>query len=72
MLTPGTLLLSPSTTSGRYVHSRYSDHQRAGFRAVILLSGLFALSVWAKRFKWSPIMNRKIVYDPPKGGKPHH
>ena len=72
MLTPGTLPLSPSTTSGRYVHPRYSDHQRAGFRAVILLSGLFALSVWAKRFKWSPIMNRKIVYDPPKGGKPHH
>ncbi|WFD07032.1 cytochrome c1 [Malassezia vespertilionis] len=47
------------------------DHRkRAGFRAVILLSTLFAFAVWAKRFKWSSIMTRQIVYDPPKKG--HH
>jgi len=46
------------------------DHRkRAGFKAIILLSALFAMSVWTKRFKWAPIMTRKIVYDPPKG---HH
>ena len=43
--------------------------KRAGFKAIILLSALFAMSVWTKRFKWAPIMTRKIVYDPPKG---HH
>lgn len=47
----------------------HDDRKRAGFRAVILLSTLFALSVWVKRFKWAPIMTRKIVYDPPKS---HH
>lgn len=47
----------------------HDERKRAGFRAVILLSGMFALSVWLKRFKWAPIATRKIVYDPPKG---HH
>lgn len=47
----------------------HDQRKRAGFKALILLSSLFALSIWAKRFKWAPIMSRKIVYDPPKG---HH
>lgn len=47
----------------------HDDRKRAGFKAIILLSALFAMSVWTKRFKWAPIMTRKIVYDPPKG---HH
>jgi ubiquinol-cytochrome c reductase cytochrome c1 subunit len=28
-------------------------------------SVLFALSVWVKRYKWSPIKTRKIAYNPP-------
>ncbi|KAI3625201.1 hypothetical protein CBS9595_000562 [Malassezia furfur] len=47
------------------------QRKRAGFRAIILLSSMFALAVWTKRFKWSPIMNRKIVYDPPKNAGKH-
>lgn len=39
----------------------HDQRKRAGFKALILLSSLFALSVWAKRFKWAPIMTRKIV-----------
>mgnify|MGYP002721967479 FL=1 len=35
----------------------HDQRKRAGFKALILLSSLFALSVWAKRFKWAPIMS---------------
>ncbi|GAB1211545.1 hypothetical protein ATERTT37_000668 [Aspergillus terreus] len=41
------------------------DRKKMGVKAVALLSGLFALSVWVKRYKWSPIKTRKIVYNPP-------
>lgn len=38
-----------------------------GIKAVILCSALTLLSLYVKRFKWSPIKNRKIVYNPPTG-----
>ncbi|KAL4889961.1 cytochrome C1 family-domain-containing protein [Aspergillus ambiguus] len=41
------------------------DRKKMGVKAIALLSGLFALSVWVKRYKWSPIKTRKIVYNPP-------
>jgi ubiquinol-cytochrome c reductase cytochrome c1 subunit len=41
------------------------DRKKMGFKAITLLTGLFALSVWVKRYKWSPIKTRKIVYGPP-------
>lgn len=41
------------------------DRKKMGVKAIALLSGLFALSVWFKRYKWSPIKTRKIVYSPP-------
>ena len=50
----GALLLSPSTTTARYVCGTAAPLltvQRAGFRAIILLSAMFAMSVWLKRFK---------------------
>ncbi|KAE8356648.1 cytochrome C1 family-domain-containing protein [Aspergillus coremiiformis] len=41
------------------------DRKKMGVKAITLLTGLFAISVWVKRYKWSPIKTRKIVYSPP-------
>ncbi|KAB8224973.1 cytochrome C1 family-domain-containing protein [Aspergillus novoparasiticus] len=41
------------------------DRKKMGVKAIALLTGLFAVSVWVKRYKWSPIKTRKIVYSPP-------
>ncbi|RMD44350.1 hypothetical protein DV735_g813, partial [Chaetothyriales sp. CBS 134920] len=41
------------------------DRKKMGYKAIILTTALFALSVWVKRYKWSPIKTRKIVYKAP-------
>lgn len=41
------------------------ERKKMGMKALILISGLFALSVWVKRYKWAAIKSRKIVYNPP-------
>ncbi|KAM0748781.1 putative cytochrome c1, component of the mitochondrial respiratory chain [Meredithblackwellia eburnea MCA 4105] len=43
----------------------HDQRKKMGFQAVIILSSLFALSVWVKRFKFGPIKNRRITYSPP-------
>lgn len=43
------------------------DRKKMGMKAVVLLSTLFAISVWVKRYKWATIKTRKIVYNPPIG-----
>ncbi|BFZ57059.1 cytochrome c1 [Savitreella phatthalungensis] len=44
----------------------HDERKKMGFQAVTLLTILFGLSIWIKRFKWAPIKTRKIVYNPPK------
>ncbi|CAO3687141.1 unnamed protein product [Rhizopus stolonifer] len=44
----------------------HDDRKKMGMKAIIILTGLTAISVWLKRFKWAPIKSRKIVYNPPK------
>lgn len=41
------------------------DRHLMGLQAMIIFSTFFAISIWMKRFKWAPIKNRKIIYDPP-------
>ncbi|GAA5841842.1 hypothetical protein JCM9279_003126 [Rhodotorula babjevae] len=41
------------------------QRKKMGMQATIILSGLLALSIWTKKFKWAPIKSRKIVYNPP-------
>ncbi|KAK5076796.1 cytochrome c1 [Lithohypha guttulata] len=41
------------------------DRKKMGWKTLIITSALFALSVWVKRYKWSPIKTRKIKYQPP-------
>jgi ubiquinol-cytochrome c reductase cytochrome c1 subunit len=40
----------------------HDDCKKMGMKIVIILTGLTALSIWLKRFKWAPIKSRKIVY----------
>jgi len=42
------------------------ERKKMGMQAVIILSAMFAISIYVKKFKWAPIKNRKIVYNPPK------
>ncbi|KZF26800.1 putative cytochrome C1/Cyt1 [Xylona heveae TC161] len=41
------------------------ERKKMGMKVVVVSTVLFALSVWVKRYKWSPIKTRKIVYNPP-------
>ncbi|KAJ5133002.1 hypothetical protein N7448_007160 [Penicillium atrosanguineum] len=43
------------------------DRKKMGVKSIALLTGLFAISVWVKRYKWAPIKSRKVVYSPPIG-----
>jgi len=43
----------------------HDERKKIGLKAVILFSALTAISVYVKRFKWTVIKNRKIVYNPP-------
>jgi len=53
----GTPVTDMHTHSHFAAEPEHDQRKRAGFKALILLSSLFALSVWAKRFKWAPIMS---------------
>jgi ubiquinol-cytochrome c reductase cytochrome c1 subunit len=41
----------------------HDERKKYGIKAVIILSALFVLSLYVKRFKWSSIKNRKISMD---------
>ncbi|MCJ1344206.1 cytochrome c1 [Peltigera leucophlebia] len=43
------------------------QRKKMGVATVVITSALLALSIWVKRYKWSPIKTRKIVYNPPIG-----
>jgi ubiquinol-cytochrome c reductase cytochrome c1 subunit len=38
----------------------HDDRKKMGLQAVIILSGLTAISLYIKRFKWTVVKNRKI------------
>ena len=39
--------------------------KKMGWATVIITSALLGLSIWVKRYKWSPIKTRKVVYSSP-------
>ncbi|CCK72809.1 ubiquinol--cytochrome-c reductase catalytic subunit CYT1 KNAG_0L01900 [Huiozyma naganishii CBS 8797] len=43
----------------------HDERKKAGLKAVLMLSTLYLLSVWVKKFKWAGIKNRKFVFNPP-------
>ncbi|KAG5652046.1 cytochrome c1 [Sphagnurus paluster] len=49
----------------------HDERKKYGIKAVIIFSTLTLISLYVKRFKWSPIKNRKILYNPPVD-KTHH
>ncbi|KAK9457764.1 cytochrome C1 family-domain-containing protein [Dipodascopsis uninucleata] len=40
--------------------------KKTGLKALIIIGSLWALSLWVKRFKWTPIKTRQVLYKPPK------
>jgi len=42
------------------------ERKRMGLQATIVLAAMTAISIWVKRFKWSAVKTRKIVYNPPQ------
>lgn len=47
------------------------QRKKMGLKVLVITSALFALSIWVKRYKWSAIKTRKIVYSPPPTGGKH-
>lgn len=45
------------------------ERKKYGLKAIIILSSLYLLSIWVKKFKWSAIKTRKIVFNPPNTPK---
>ncbi|KAF2084184.1 hypothetical protein K490DRAFT_68968 [Saccharata proteae CBS 121410] len=43
------------------------ERKKMGWKVLAIGSVLFALSVWVKRYKWSTIKTRQLVYNPPVG-----
>lgn len=43
------------------------QRKKMGVKVLVITTVLFALSVWVKRYKWSPLKTRKIAYMPPQG-----
>lgn len=44
----------------------HDERKKWGLKAIILVSSLYLMSIWVKKFKWQPIKNRKFRFDPPK------
>lgn len=42
------------------------DRKKMGLKTVVILSTLYLLSIWVKKFKWAGIKTRKIKFIPPK------
>jgi len=47
------------------------QRKKMGMKVLVIGSVLMALSIWVKRYKWSPIKTRKIMYNPPVAGGKH-
>ncbi|GAB7357223.1 hypothetical protein MBLNU459_g8204t1 [Dothideomycetes sp. NU459] len=41
------------------------ERKRMGWKVMAVGGVLFALSVWVKRYKWTVIKTRKVIYNPP-------
>lgn len=44
----------------------HDERKRLGAKALVITTALYFFSVMVKKFKWTPIKHRKIVYHPPK------
>lgn len=45
------------------------ERKKMGLKTLAVVGTLFALSVWVKRYKWAAMKSRKIIYNPPVGGR---
>ncbi len=48
-------------------YPEHDERKKMGLKSVVILTAALGLSLWWKRFKWSYIKSKKIVYKPYKG-----
>ncbi|RKO96613.1 hypothetical protein CXG81DRAFT_11306 [Caulochytrium protostelioides] len=46
-------------------YPEFDERKKMGMKFMIITTGLFGLSVWWKRFKWSYIKSQRLVVQPP-------
>lgn len=46
----------------------HDERKKTGIKAVVMFSALFIISLYVKRFKWTPIKNRKLGMSFSAGG----
>ena len=44
------------------------SRKKMGIKVLIIGGLLFGLSIWVKKYKWTNIKTRKLVYEPPVTG----
>ncbi|KAG7194862.1 cytochrome c1 [Scheffersomyces spartinae] len=44
----------------------HDERKRWGLKALIVVSSLYLVSIWVKRYKWAAVKARKFRFDPPK------
>lgn len=44
----------------------HDERKRLGIKALIITTSLYFVSIWVKKFKWTPMKHRKIIFHPPK------
>ncbi|KAL3895345.1 MAG: hypothetical protein SGCHY_004754, partial [Lobulomycetales sp.] len=47
-------------------YPEHDERKKMGFKALVLFTAIFPLALYWKRFKWSYIKSRRVVYDPTK------
>ena len=48
-------------------YPEHDERKKMGLKTVVILTATLGASLWWKRFKWSYIKSKKIVYKPYKG-----
>lgn len=48
------------------------ERKKMGWKVLTVLAVLTGISIWVKRYKWSPLKSRKLVYNPPVDRKTLH
>jgi ubiquinol-cytochrome c reductase cytochrome c1 subunit len=47
-------------------YPEFDDRKKMGIKTIAVSSMLLGMAIWWKRFKWSYVKSKKIVYRPPK------
>jgi len=52
------------------IHAEADERKKMGWKVLAASGVLTLISIWVKRYKWTPIKTRKLVYNPPVTKQP--